>query len=174
MIEPPAFSLWLAPEPAAWEFLSQKMRVLASGLGTPFINPHLTLAGSLRYQESEVLIFSRRIADQTCRGKIIFNTIETTSDYFRAFFLKAGISDFLSHARKSAEFFFPLLTEHPFTPHLSLAYGTELSAGKARSLGFDIPLPYSVSFDRLDVVRTQGCPKDWGLLASFPLKGVSL
>ncbi len=173
MIEPPAISLWLAPEPAAWDFLSQRMRALASDFGTSFVNPHLTLAGSLRYQESEVLIYSRQIADQACRGQITFNTLEMTSDYFRALFLKAGTSNFLARARKSAESFFSRLTERPFTPHLSLAYGSELSAGKTRSLISDIRLPYSVLFDRLDVVRTQGAPEEWGLIASFPLKEVS-
>jgi len=150
------------------------MRILASAFGTTFINPHLTLAGSLRYQESEVLTYSRQIADQTCPGQIAFNTLEMTPDYFRALFLKACSADFLSRARKSAESFFSLLTERPFTPHLSLVYGSDLPELKARSLMSDIPLPYTALFDRLDVVRTQGAPEQWNLIASFPLKEFSL
>lgn len=119
-----------------------------------------------------MLIYSRQIADQTCRGEIIFGALETTSDYFQALFLKAGLSDFLSRARKSAESFFPVLRERSFAPHLSLAYGSELSDDKARSLASDISLPLSIFFDRLDVVMTQGSIAHWGLIASFPLKGV--
>lgn len=148
------------------------MRVLASVFGTPFVNPHLTLAGSLRYQESEVMMYSRQIAEQACRGQITFNKLEMTSDYFRALFLKADTCNFLADARKSAESFFPSLTERPFTPHLSLAYGTELPVEKARSLVSDLPLPFSVLFNRLDIVKTQGTPDEWCLIASFPLNEV--
>lgn len=173
MIEKPAFSLWLVPESVALDFLSQRMRILASAFGASFVNPHVTLAGSLRCQESEVLTCSRQIADHTSPGQITFPALETTSEYFRALFLKAGSTDFLSRARKTVETFFPILTERPFLPHLSLVYGSGLPERKTGSLISDIPLPYSALFDRLDVVRTQGAPEEWKLVVSFSLKKVS-
>lgn len=144
------------------------MRILASGFGTYFVEPHLTVAGSLRCQESEVLTCSRQIAAQTSRGEVTFKTVETSLDYFRSYFLKAEISDFLSKVRRLAEHAFPSLSERAFQPHLSLVYGAHPSAETAGTLP-QMTLPYTVSFDRLDVVRTQGPPESWNLAASFPL-----
>ncbi len=105
------------------------------------------------------------------RVEIVLVSASGDDRYFRAVALEADASGSLLAARRSARREFGVRGTDVFAPHLSLAYG-RIPAGTRASLvrGAADVLPLRFSAASLEVVRTEGPPREWRLLSAIPLQ----
>jgi 2'-5' RNA ligase len=164
-------SLWLLPEPGVREGLAHAIDALASRLGTPRFEPHLTLLGAIERPEAEVLARVRDLAAVCPPLELPVLGIDGVDDPFRCLFLRLSATPALQQLREAAEAALPGREGRPFDPHVSLVYG-ELSAearsGLAREIGHWPPV---VRFDVLRAQVTRGPVSAWCRLGLAPLAG---
>jgi 2'-5' RNA ligase len=163
-------SLWLVPEPEARHKLADTIADLARRLGTPSLDPHVTLIGRLVQPEAEVVAAAGRLASATAPLQLRPFRIGQRAEYFRCLFYEIAADASLIDLHMRARLALGRSEEALFFPHLSLVYGQLEGAAKEPLVGPLAPRRGERwRVDELQVVRTEGGVADWRLLAGFPL-----
>ena len=166
-------SLWLTPpEGHVRELLTRHMESFAAACGGPRFPPHVTLLGELAGAPDATLAAAGRVARAVGRVEIALVSASGDDRYFRAVALEAGSTESLLAARRFARRTFGLQGMDVYAPHLALAYG-RVPAGTRASLvrGAEEVLPLRFSAASLEVVKTEGTPREWRRLAVIALAG---
>lgn len=169
------FSIWLIPDDRSRGTLSLFFKRLDSIAGKALpVDPHVTIAGSLKCGEAEVFSFARKAAQRVKAESLLFYSPGKQNDYFRSFYLSADISSpLLSSLRKLVLMRFDSLPPRAFSPHLSLAYGFSPDESLEKRIFSGCCFPIKFFFHRMCVVKTEGFVPAWRLIGSFPLRGSS-
>lgn len=163
-------SLWLVPEGAVQERLGLLIAELARRHGTPRFEPHVTLLGGLVLPEAEVLASAQGLARRLGRPCIQLTVPDLSEEYFRCLFVRVEETKSLLAAHALAAQAFGRGARPPFVPHLSLLYGHLTPAAKREALS-ELAGRFGIGFEarHLQVVRTEGPPADWRVLAALTL-----
>jgi 2'-5' RNA ligase len=162
-------SLWLVPEPKARRRLGATIARLARRLGTPRFAPHVTLIGGLRRPPHQLSAVAARIARATVPFELCAASFGERREFYRCVFVAFERSRALAEMRARAR-----RTLGPsrrrFFAHLSVVYG-DLDARTRRGLVAKLARASRapIRFARLQLMRTEGEPRDWRLVASFAL-----
>jgi 2'-5' RNA ligase len=163
-------SVWLLPDPAAARPLAEAIDELAEGLGGPRFLPHLTLIGEVAASGTAL---TRGLEALSRRAPIVLATesLEVTSAYHRALFLRVRSTPALLDLREAA---LRALATHggaPWMPHVSLLYGDHPAETKRPWLSrVGAWLPRTLRFDRLAAVETTGPVEGWQVRWEGPLQ----
>ncbi len=163
-------SLWLVPEGAVRERLGRLIAELARRHGTPPFEPHVTLLGGLVLPEGEVLAGAQGLTRSLGRPCVQLTVLDASDEYFRGLFVRVEETETLLAAHALAAQTFGGEAGPPFVPHLSLLYGHLTPDAKREALS-DLAGTFGTGFEagQLQVVRTEGPPADWRVLAALPL-----
>ena len=163
------FSLWLVPEPSPRRRLDATIARLARRLGTPRFAPHVTLLGGLRRPLREIGAVAARLARTTAPLELRAARVGERPHFYRSVFLAFERSQALARLRARARRALGPARRR-FLAHLSLVYG-DLDAPTRRRLVAELERDRRapMRFVRLQVVRIEGEPREWRLVASFAL-----
>lgn len=164
-------SLWLMPDQASVKKLNASIISAATKLGTPVFNPHLTVLGDLPHNSDDVTKRCSEFMFPTLDATV--TQVSTSPQFFMALFLELDVSD---QWRTLQTALGKSLSEKaaPFRPHISIAYGRNLSVEhiyeEQEKLKADF-IGKEISFESLAVVASsQQLPIDqWQLLQTFKL-----
>ena len=162
-------SLWLVPEPKARRRLGATITRLARRLGTPRFAPHVTLIGGLRRPLREIGAVAAGLARSTAPLELRPARVGERPHFYRSVFLAFEKSEALGRLRARARKALGPARRR-FFAHLSLVYG-DLDARTRRRLVAKLARESRapIRFARLQVMRTEGEPREWRLVASFAL-----
>ena len=163
------FSLWLVPEPAAQRRLAAEIARFSRRLRTPRFPPHVTLIGGLSRPPREVTEPAARLARGVAPFRLRLARVGQASRFYRSVFLAFEKSSALARLRARARRALGP-SRRRFFAHLSLVYG-DLDARTRKRLVVESRrgAPASIRFAQLQVMRTEGEPREWRLVASFAL-----
>jgi len=164
------YSLWLVPELGAAARLQYCIQALSIHLGSPGFTPHVTLLGQIPGDDDWILSKFDQLAEKARIVELTPGEIEYDSYYYRAITYPIQHSSALTDLYRSARQVFGLAWDSPFTPHLSLYYGTAAEHAKRQVLaGLDCSDPGRITCNTLQLVRTVGQVADWQLVRAEEL-----
>lgn len=165
-------SLWLVPDEPEAACLREIIARLASRLGTPMFEPHVTLLAGLVVPAEALLERAEGLAFDLEPLSLPLQPPQGRTDAFRCLFLPVGETLRLLAAHALARAVYRRDQDPPFEPHLSLVYGTIDDDTKERVAAESVgQLPSRASFSNLDVVRTTGPVTSWRHIRRLPLGG---
>lgn len=164
-------SLWLVPEGDERDLIARMIGELASRLGAPLFEPHVTLLPGLAGREGDVVRRAKEMAATLEPHTMPLGPVEGRSEYFRCLYARIPETLRLLTTRAQARLTFRGAGEAPFEPHLSLVYGRLTAEDKEPIVANLTPrLPSRLVCTALEVVRTGGPAADWRSLARFDLR----
>lgn len=164
-------SLWLEPSGPSRARFTALIRDLASELGTPVFDPHLTLLGGLAQPEPEAVEKAERLASGLPPVEVRMTRPGVGSEFFRFVFFEVAATRELLAARAAACRAFDAADEG-FEPHLSLAYAVPGDHSPEELLRRVHGRPWGrFRSESLTVVRTSGAPAEWEVITRLPLVG---
>lgn len=164
-------TLWLMPDDAAFERLSQLIESLSSYHHTPRFEPHVTLLSGI--EDSPGLAIQKAGQLAQAIGKPVrasLTRIEYLELYYKCLFFRTDESEELFEARGLAEELFEHTNIQPFIPHISFLYGSLPTFTKQniiQTLGDSFFMDFYLS--ELHLVETALTPDKWQTLARFRL-----
>ena len=170
----PVTSLWLlAADPDEAAFTAE-IETLARRHGSPVFHPHLTLLGDIPADPAALGAQARAIAAAAPAFEAEVEDIVTSDAFYRSFYAGFAIEPALVRLRAAAIATFAL-DPGPFTPHVSLLYGTVEPEAKAASAMATRQRwkGRRVRFDRLALTNSgNDVPiPDWRCVEILPLAG---
>lgn len=171
MAEESAYSLWVRPHGSLAHKLQDRINELSKAYITPRFEPHLTLLGGLRSNQSELISLSNVLAHSLTPFSIELTEVGTGSDYFHCVFIKAKKTKALMHAHESAAKIFEVNPDADvYKPHVSLIYGN-LSLHEKERLINKMGRSYYTDFEvrNLLLVKTSGSPNQWEKIHSVDI-----
>jgi 2'-5' RNA ligase len=149
--------------------LAAEIAKLSRRLRTQRFAPHVTLIGGLSRPQREVTQRAARLARGVAPFQLRPARVGQASRFYRSVFLAFEPSPALRRLRVRARRALGP-SRRRFFAHLSLVYG-DLDARTRNRLVVESRrgAPASIRFARLQVVRTEGEPREWRLVASFAL-----
>ena len=160
--------LWLCPPDAEAHPLRALIRDLSDRLGTPPFEPHVTLLGPVAAAGVEEQ--AARLAGALAPLELPLREVAGDPAFYRCLYARVEPTPALLGARAQARERFGEAS--PFQPHLSFVYGRldpamqdELAAALAKRL------PATMTVRHLDLIRTDGVPREWRRLRRFALGG---
>jgi 2'-5' RNA ligase len=165
------YSLWLMPTGAVAQRFAQLIGQLARRYASPVFPPHVTLVGSIKAREEEMIGKTRELASLIHAFPIRLNTIAFTDAYYRALYVQAEPSTTLLAAYQQARKLFPDEHKPGYTPHLSLLYGDFPQTTKVKmihEIGEDLAEEFEA--ERLYLYLTEGQTDTWQQAGTFPLQ----
>ena len=165
------YHLWLKPSGTPHDLLSSTIAELARELGSPVFEPHVTLAGPLHGSEADHVRNLERLAHQLSYCDIVLSEPSHSPEHFRCVFMRVEPTRTIMHANALAKATFDL-PEKPYTPHLSLVYGTFPEAERLRVLStLSDSLRFTFPARSVDLIRAaSGDPRDWHIVTSVGLR----
>ena len=164
------YTLWLMPDRAAYEKLSQLIVDLSTTHDTPEFEPHVTLLSGITDPLEVAIEKAEELANSTTPISATLTRIEFLEYYYRCLFFRTDESEDLMETRKLAEEIFEHTQITPFIPHVSFLYGSLPIFQKEAIIGslgdsffMDFRMP------KLRLVKTQLTPEHWELIEEFEL-----
>ncbi len=150
--------------------LSRVIADLSTRYSTPAFDPHITLFSGLGAAQPELLKKCAGLSRLLHAFDIRLTTIESRDEYFRALFMRAEPAGELEAANAEAGELFLVKEARPFLPHLSLLYG-DIPAKEKHNLMAELRPLLGSGFraDSLHLVSTEGVPRLWRHLRTYPL-----
>ena len=165
---PIAYSIWFIPNGEKFSLLKKKIIELSQFFGGIKFVPHVTLISNLDYNEKVLNKKIETIAKKIRPFNIYFNEIEYLDEFFQSFFISVKINNYLTYARKTAQFSFSQINEQ-YNPHLSLAYGNIKSEIK-KNLKTKIHCPIKkFKVRELYLAHNDEVNFKWEVINKFPL-----
>ena len=166
------YGLWARVEPELDLRLSRVITQLSERHGGPAFPPHLTLAS--HFPDAHGAHEAATAAASTLRDiRVRFASVEATSDFYRALYLRAADHAGLSacHAELARRSGAP---SGDFLPHLSLFYG-DLGAERQRAVAdARALLPLGAALTRIEVWRLRGTADAWQWCSAVELSSASV
>ena len=168
--EGPRYSLWLMPEGDVQRQLADVIARLSGRFGTPTFDPHVTLLGGLHGAERDIVSRISQIVRTMRPIEIRTSTLHSQEDYFRQLFAQVEKSRPLMETRARVKVLAGGRRERPYSPHVSLMYGTVPYPDRETLLmemGGELVTEFETK--TLHVVDTAGAPEGWRRVGAFPL-----
>ena len=157
------YSLWLRPFGDIAFSLQQRIQKLSEKYDAPSFEPHITLLGSLKDGETELVQLTETLASSLHPFDVLLTKAGVGNTFYQSLFVHVEESRELMNARKTAEKLFnPVDSDDRYLPHLSLMYGEFSREQKERilnSMGREFHIRFPVH--SLLLVRTDGRPGSW-------------
>jgi 2'-5' RNA ligase len=166
----PRYSLWLMPEEQERRDFADVIARLSERFGAPTFEPHVTLLGGLHGGERDIV---KRISEivPTMRPILIrTSTLHHQDDYYRQLFVQVEKTRPLMETRARVKVLAGGRRERPYSPHLSLMYGSvgyQDREALLMEMGRELVSEFEVKI--LHVVDTSGSPDKWRRVAAFNL-----
>ncbi len=163
-------SLWLTLEGPARARLRDLIAGLASRLGGPAFEPHVTLLPGLAGPEGELRPRAAELAQGLAAFPVRLTRVGGRDEYFRCLYVEADGGAALAETFGRACRLLGHFPREPFFPHLSLAYGRLEPAARAALCKELAPLVQGrCEAGQLSLVRTEGPVSAWSILSAWPL-----
>ena len=165
-----SYYLWFKPSGGAYDILMRTIHELATQLGGPVFEPHISLTSKLEGTEEELAQQTEEFARQLEPFKMVLTEPCYSDEHFRCIFMLVEQTTPMMNAYALAREFFHTPNQ-PFVPHLSLAYGSYPDSQKTLVMS-KLPLHVRASFDvsTLYLIRADTPdPKNWHQIAAVPI-----
>lgn len=170
MVQTQTYSIWLIPEGEVCQNLAKIIFQLSKKYSTPLFEPHVTLIGSIRSPEEEVILKTSQLATFIPPYKIQLTNWGYFDEYTRCLFLKVRESEEVMKANLKAREIFNRRNDPSYFPHLSLIYGNlsrQIKKEIIGQVGGDFKVSFSVK--SLHLFSTKGEVKAWHRVKEFAL-----
>jgi 2'-5' RNA ligase len=159
------YSLWLRPYGELAYKLKQRIKKYSEEYDTPSFEPHLTLLGGLKQNETSLVSMTKLLAGRLHPFEISLNNISYTENYYRSLFIKADKTDELISAYITARRLFGDESDpstDDFMPHVSLMY-SDLDRNEKLRLINSHGNTFECCFEVHSVmlVKCEGAPQQW-------------
>lgn len=162
------YALWLMPGGQTYRHLARRILEFSRRHSTPRFEPHVTLFSGITLPEPEAISHAATLARRLAPFEVRLGEVDFTDEYFRCLFLCVLSADALLEAHKTACEVFGLRDQQPYTPHLSLMYGSlPLEVKKRIAAGPSAHLSFQAS--RLHLYSVNGRPDVWRPAGTFNL-----
>lgn len=159
------------PEGDERAHLEKIIEQLGAGFKSPLFKPHITLLGQVSGSEEEVVEKTATLAESLTAFDVSSDGLDFRDSYFQALFVKIKETPSLIAANGLAREVFQRESDTTFMPHLSLAYGDfDVSEKEEVIEEISAAIDFSFGLGKIHLYSTEGVPKDWQLVKSFPLK----
>lgn len=140
---------------------------------SPFL-AHITLYPVESSSETAIIKAAQELAQQLVPLKIELGLVEFSTTHFQCVFARVKTTAKLLDAHLLAKAALGVKQDHVFMPHISLAYG-DFDMETREKMSKKIKLQNSsCKIDSLTVVRSDSQdPKDWHIIAQFPLQSAN-
>lgn len=162
------YSLWLVPSDEEYVAVHKTIRELSQQHNTQPFEPHITLLGKLQGDCQEISNVSNRLASQVPPLQVRTLGVDSSEEYFRCIFLDLERTPGLLRANRLAREFFGRETDPLYKPHASLLYAYLDCATRSACIS-EVSFRPKLHCTTLQLVRTEGEPKDWNKVQDFPL-----
>jgi 2'-5' RNA ligase len=159
------YSLWLRPYGDLAYKLKERIDKYSEEFGTPSFEPHLTLLGGLKQNETELISMTKVLASRLHPFDINLTTVSYDDEFYRSLYVLAEKSESIMEAHKTARRLFldeDDASASDFLPHLSLMYSNMDRNEKLRMInnhGKNVNSSFEVHGVML--VKTEGTPDEW-------------
>lgn len=161
------YSIWLMPSGREFERYNSIIKQLSQQFDTSSVEPHITLFTGIPSLSDTDFYQISVLAALTTSFDVTLSQLDSTDDFYKAFFLKATNSDILTNLNKELKELFTNIN-YDFQPHLSLLYhsisATEQAELKARF--HNICGIFEAT--HISIVKTQGVVDNWKIIETFP------
>jgi 2'-5' RNA ligase len=164
-----SYSIWLMPEGAINEKLSEIILGIGQKHNSPKFSPHVTLVGGFDGEENKLILKAEKLAKLLKPFKVKLTRVTYLDEFFRSLFiLVEKTPEFLESVSKAREIFDFHKTN---IPHLSLIYGNFSEETKLKIIK-DIGNEFNIEFDvkYIHLVINNEKEKVWTKIKSFELK----
>lgn len=168
-------AVWLLPEGEAREAFEGIIIDLARAHGKPVFQPHVTLLSGLRGSAATLGLVLQSVAARVPVLQLEVTGLAHTDEYFRSLYAEVEACRALVEAHQRAHAAFAPEATRPFSPHLSLMYGTVPVQTRQQIVAQIGPrLPARIDVGSLDLWSVAGEVTGWYQVAGFPLRARSL
>ncbi len=166
-----AYHLLLLPSGELFNNLQNTINILAEKYHGPKFDPHVTLLGTQKTDEAELIAKIKKFASEINSFEIELKEICTEDAYFRALYCKAEHNPKLEEYHQKAMEIFNIENLSIYTPHLSLYYGNIPQSTKQEMIK-SLSLPTNMKFlvDKVYLYHTEGEVEDWVQVGAYQLK----
>ncbi len=161
MTKPATYSLWLEPSGDIAYRLQERIKDLSKKYGTPVFRPHVTLLGSIKSTETELIPITNTLATSQAPFELVLTRAGYRDTFYQSLFVHVNESNHLKELRKMACRLYDS-DEDKYMPHLSLLYGDLTQKEKERILnimGREFHIRFPVN--GIVVMKTDGLPGKW-------------
>jgi 2'-5' RNA ligase len=164
------YTLWLIPDDAAYNKLTQLIVDLSTVHETPQFEPHVTLLSGITDRLDVAIEKADELANSLSTISASLTKIDFLELYYRCLFFCTNDSEEILYARELAEDIFEHTNINPFIPHISFLYGS-LPIFEKQSIIEDLGKDFFMDFKmtKLRLVKTQRTPEHWELITEFDL-----
>src|SRR5699024_10821039 len=153
------YSLWLQPSGDIAYRLQERINKMSRQYGTPSFAPHVTLLGSLKASETELISLAGTLVSSLDPVELTLTKAGYHDQFYQSLFLHVKKNKMLGFLRRRACRLFDLNDSDRYTPHLSLLYGDLSQNQKERILnvmGREFYIKFPVS--SIVLMQTEGTP----------------
>lgn len=141
----------------------------------PFFLPHLTLTrASDELSENELRVIAETIASHTPELRLEATGLDGKQHPYQSLYIKVKPSSRLVSLRSELVNGMQIEKETGYTPHISLIYG-KLDEEEREKLKREVPLKSGTRFwaNRLALIKLEGTPRDWSVIHTQNLSGLT-
>lgn len=161
MTKSATYSLWLEPSGDIAYRLQERIKELSKKYETPVFSPHVTLLGSIKSTETELIPITNTLASSQAPFELVLTRAGYRDTFYQSLFVHVNESNHLKELRKMACRLYDS-DEDKYMPHLSLLYGDLTQKEKERILnimGREFHIRFPVN--GIVVMKTDGLPGKW-------------
>jgi 2'-5' RNA ligase len=167
--ESAGYALWLMPAGQTYRDLARMILALSRRHSTLRFEPHVTLLSGIALREPEAISRTAVLAGRLAPFEVRMGEVGFTDDYFRCLFFRVVPTDAVIRSRVTACEVFGLLDPQPYSPHMSLLYGSlPLEVKKRVASRPSTGLSFLAS--RIHLYRVEGPVEAWRPVGSFSLR----
>lgn len=163
------YALWLKPENEVYDVLNRIIVSLSEEYDAPRFEPHITIAGDIRYPVKTLKELVGKAAEQSELMTLCLTDTDFRDTLYQSLFVHIAPNDALLALRERC--LAELNLEHgPYMPHISLLY-KQLENEEKRKIIERVGRRFDLVFvpDKLYLIRTSGRPESWEEIMHVPL-----
>ncbi len=161
MTESATYSLWLEPSGDIAYRLKERIKELSKKYKTPVFSPHVTLLGSIKSTETELIPITNTLASSQAPFELVLTRAGYRDTFYQSLFVHVNENSHLKELRNMACRLYDS-DEDGYMPHLSLLYGDLTQKEKERILnimGREFHIRFPVN--SIVIMQTDGLPDKW-------------
>lgn len=156
------YSLWLQPSGDIAYRLQERINNMSQRYDTPSFAPHITLLGSLKSSETELISLTDILVSSLSPFEVRLTKAGYSDRFYQSLFLRVEKNNMFQEVRKRACQLFDMSDTEDYHPHLSLLYGDLSQKEKERILNI-MGREFYIRFPVKSIVlmQTEGTPEQW-------------
>lgn len=164
------YALWLMPDENTSNIFKNEIVFLSKKYGSPHFDPHLTLLGDIKLDETELIDKTKLIASNFGKISIKIKELDYSDKYFKSIFFNIELNQQLNEMNSFTKKLFRIESQEEYKPHVSLLYGNIKNLDKIQYVrNFKNTNTWNFEVNSIRINYDFGEVKDWYEIKSFSL-----